>query len=137
MNEHEETVREFLRRRGCPDTVVARGLTGLLESWERTVEAVGRGYPYGLDDYLNDIDGRQLIEDAWGAASDVERVRIEARLAAADEKLRALTEVGQRCLWGGDVANYHGWSREKNWWYWSVPRQPGEDLAADLEARPG
>jgi hypothetical protein len=137
MSDHEETVREFLRRRGCPDTVVARGLAGLLESWERTVEAVGRGYPYGLDDYLNDLDGRQLIADAWGAASDLERARIEARLTAADEKLRGLTKLQPRCLWGADVATYHGWSSEANWWYWSVPRLPGEELAADLESQSG
>ena len=135
MEEHEETVRDFLRRRGSPDTVVARGLAGLLESWERTVESVARGYPYGLDDYLNDLDGRQLIEDVWGAASDIERARVEARLGLADDKMRAHTERRERCLWGADVATYHGWSSERNWWYWSVPRNPGTELAEELDAR--
>jgi len=135
MEERDETVREFLRRRGSPDTVVARGLAGLLESWERTVEAVVRGYPYGLDDYLNDLDGRQLIEEAWGAASDIERAHIEARLGVADDRMRGHTVQRARCLWGAEAATYHGWSAEKNWWYWRVPAHPGAELADEIATR--
>jgi hypothetical protein len=132
-----ESVREFLRRRGSPDTVVERGLPGLLEQWERAIEDVARGYPYGLDDYLNDLDGRQLLEEALGAASDGERARIRERLDAADARARSLMVNRERCLWGDEVARYHDWDRERNWWYYAVPREPGKDLAEELEGRDG
>ena len=63
----DEMVKRFLNGRGCPEDVVERGLAGLVEDWERTAEQVGSGYPLGLDDYLNDVDGRQLIEDCVSA----------------------------------------------------------------------
>ena len=57
-------VHVFLLSRGCPDDVVEMGLEGLLLEWERAVAQVESGYPLGLDDYLNDLDGRQLLEES-------------------------------------------------------------------------
>lgn len=131
----DETVREFLRRRGAPDHVVAHGLPGLVESWARTAEAVARGYRLGLDDYLNDLDARQLIEDAWGAAPDTERARVQPALDAADEAMRLALAPAPRCLWGAEIALYHGWTPERNWWYFGRPRNPGADLEAELTER--
>jgi len=127
-----ESVREFLRRRGAPDTVVARGMPGLIESWERTATAIEQGYAFGLDDYLNDMDARQLIDDAWGAASDHERRRVEDRLADADRRVRERLVERSHCLWGDGVAQYHGWSRERNWWYFMQPASAGADLTEEL-----
>ena len=59
----KDPVGEFLRNRGCPEHVVRGGLRGLVESWEEVVRSVEEGYSLGLDDYLNDMDGRQLIEE--------------------------------------------------------------------------
>lgn len=133
--EDDESVRDLLRRRGAPDRVVEAGLPGLLASWERTAREVEDGYRLGLDDYLNDLDGRQLLDDAWGAANDLERARLVSRLGDADRRMRtALVDAG-RCLWGEDVARYHGWSVEREWWYFMRPRRAGEELEADLAAR--
>lgn len=135
---HEgESVRDFLRRRGAPDAAVERGLEGLVEQWERAVEDVARGYPFGLDDWLNDVDGRQLLAEALGAASDIERARLRPRLDAADARARALLAMRARCLWGEEVARYHGWDPQRNWWYYAVPREPGPNLAEELEGRDG
>lgn len=130
---HDETVREFLRRRGCPDEVVARGLLGLVEQWEKTAEAVETGYSLGLDDYLNDMDSRQLIEEALEFASEIETLQVKARLAAADKRMRAALKPRPSCLWGEGIGRYHDWSPDRNWWYFSVPRAPGPDLAAELK----
>jgi len=69
----KDPVSEFLKERGCPAHVIRGGLMGLIDSWETTVESVERGYSLGLDDYLNDMDGRQLIEVALGSAPDKEK----------------------------------------------------------------
>jgi hypothetical protein len=72
----DDSVREFLSDRGCPDEVVTAGLDGLVSEWERAVVQVESGYPLGLDDYLNDLDGRQLLEDALEVASEIERAAV-------------------------------------------------------------
>jgi len=102
----------------------------LLRRYERAVDDVESGYELGLDDYLNDLDARQLLEERRGEASAEEAARIEA----ADRRLRATTQLRRRCLWGTASARRNGWTQEASWWYWSVPLDPGEDLAAELEA---
>ncbi|MFY9609217.1 MAG: hypothetical protein WAU45_11470 [Blastocatellia bacterium] len=126
-----DPVREFLKRRGCAEHVVQGGLARLVESWERVVESVKRGYNFGLDDYLNDMDGRQLLEEALQLAkpkqSYVERTR------GADEAMLSVVRPTGRCLWGKDNASEHGWSAEKNWWYFAVPINAGSELTDDLK----
>jgi hypothetical protein len=97
------------------------------------VDQVSEGYPHGLDDYLNDLDGRQLLEEALGYASDSRRTRIEKRVRAADERMKALVKPSTGCLWGQKVARAEGWTPVENWWYFSVPRQPGPLLEGDLD----
>ena len=58
----DDPIRRFLRARGVADHVVAGGLDGLVADWEHTAERVESGYALGLDDYLNDLDARQIIE---------------------------------------------------------------------------
>lgn len=125
-------VREFLEARGCPADVVAGGVPGLVEDWERIAGEMADGYTLGLDDYLNDLDVRQLIEEALEHAGDSGRRSIAARLAAADAQVRAVVKPVEECLWGGRVAASEGWSAEVNWWYFSLPRRPGRRLRDDL-----
>jgi hypothetical protein len=131
----DETVREFLRRRGCADAVVEGGLAGLVAAWERTSLEVERGWTSGLDAYLEALDARQLVDDAWGAASDIERARVRERLDAADTRMRGRLEPATRCLWGAEVALYHGWDAGQQWWWFGRPRDPGAALARELEER--
>ena len=79
-----DDVKRFLRARGCPDEVVEGGIEALVESWEHTAEQVRRGYPLGLDDYLNDIDARQLIEDLVAAIPTAATEPLLGRIEAAD-----------------------------------------------------
>lgn len=128
-----DTVREFLLSRGCPDDVVASGLDGLLDDWERTVRQVESGYPLGLDDYLNDLDGRQLLEDALAVAPKLERTAARVRVEGADARMRREATIIDECLWGNRVADQEGWTVDHNWWYFAVPRKPGNTLREDFD----
>ena len=130
MKRRDDAVRDYLRLRGAASHVVAGGLEGLLEAWERTVEQIEVGYPFTLDDYLNDLDTRDLLAGAMEKAPAADAAR--ARLAAADIRLRALLVPTDECLWGEGVAEDEGWSRNTHWWYFGRPRNPGPDLAEDL-----
>lgn len=128
-----DKVSEFLRSRGCADDVVAAGLEGLVSEWERVVDQVREGYPLGLDDYLNDLDSRQMLEDALELAPDDEQTVARERVRTADLRMRTVVTPAAECLWGARVASVEGWNPERNWWYFNLPRSPGTMLREDLD----
>ncbi len=129
----KDPVREFLKDRGCPEHVVEGGLQGLTERWEEVVRSVEVGYRLGLDDYLNDMDGRQLIEEGLRVAPARERKFFAKRIRQADAKMQWLVRPAGRCLWGGETAQQEGWTAEKNWWYFFMPKHPGEELRSEID----
>jgi len=137
MPSMNDPVRDYLRERGCADYVIEGGLEGLVESWEKTVRQVEEDYSLTLDDYLNDLDARQLIAEALVVASDQQRAAIDARLSRADEKMRNLTEPAKFCLWGEEVAEEEGWTAEENWWYFARPIKADPELLAEIDDTSG
>lgn len=131
----KNTVRNFLQGRGCPEHVVRGGLKGLVENWERTVRDVAGGYPCGLDDYLNDMDTRQLIEEILEAIPASATAIISRRLNNSDSRFRSLVVPAGKCLWGEPVASRRGWKADKEWWYFCRPGTAGPELLADLEGQ--
>jgi hypothetical protein len=126
-------VGEFLRNRGCPEHVIRGGLRGLTESWEEVVRSVEEGYSLGLDDYLNDMDGRQLIDEALHSAPAGDKKTFLKRIRQADAKMQSLVKPAGRCLWGDETARQEGWTAKKNWWYFSIPIHPGEELLSEID----
>jgi len=127
----KDPVRDFLKQRGCPPHVVDGGLPGLLSAWEKTAADVAGVYRLGLDDYLNDMDGRELLDAAWAAAGDPEREALGSHLEAADRKMKRHLLPPGPCLWGESEAAARGWTPEKNWWYFRRPRRAGNDFETD------
>ena len=128
-----DPVREYLRRSGAPYSVVAQGLRGLVENWERVVNQVVEGYNLTLDDYLNDMDGRQLLANALELAPAEVRNAFLPRVHDADNRARLNLVPAGRCLWGGIVAEEEGWREDTHWWYFEKPRNPGPRLQAELD----
>ena len=130
----DDAVARWLRDRGCSDQVVAGGLEGLLARWEAFVDSVD-GYPFALDDYLNDLDARDLLGGALVVAPVAEAEAARERLAVADARMRAQVVPAGGCLWGEAVAEDEGWTPVTHWWYFTRPRRPGDQLAEDLGSR--
>jgi len=134
MSERDK-VRRFLARRGSPGFVVNAGLAGLVGRWKETAREVSRGYPLGLDDYLNDLDGRQLIAEALPLSTPAERKKLRSRVLEADTVFKNHSTAVRFCLWGAREAHRRGWTSRKNWWYFRIPASPGATLRADLAER--
>jgi hypothetical protein len=128
-----DPVRDFLRRSGASYDVIANGLRGLVQNWERVVGLIMENYPNGLDDYLNDMDGRQLLENALEVTPPELRAEAEPRVHEADRRVRLHLVPAGRCLWGAIVADEEGWGPERNWWYFEKPAHPGARLKQELE----
>ena len=129
-----DPVRKYLRDKGCAEHVVNGGLEGLVGDWEKTVESVAQGYDLGLDDYLNDLDGRQLIEEVMAINEVENELKYGERVQRADQRMRKLVRLTGQCLWGNAAATTHVWSADKNWWYFSVPKTAGPELLVDLNS---
>lgn len=120
----DDALRTFLRQRGVAPKVVEGGLEYLVAGWERTAAEAEQGYELEIEDWLNDLDGRQLLFEARAHVGDGEWGSLADRLAAADAKFRAATVEVEECLWGEPEALVRGYTREVNWWYWRRWRQP-------------
>tara|TARA_R110002072_G_scaffold41023_2_gene115675 strand:+ start:14653 stop:15033 length:381 start_codon:yes stop_codon:yes gene_type:complete len=104
----------------------------LLGRWETFARSLHGSYDFGLDDYLNDVDVRQLIETMVEEEPSPAGEEFGARLAAADAIVRAATVSTAHCIWGATNAEEQRWTRDHNWWYFAAPRQCGAEMEADL-----
>jgi hypothetical protein len=127
-----DAVREYLSERGCAPALIEGGLAGLVEQWEALVASVEEGYGLGLDDYLNELDTRQLLADALSVAPKAETAVVSEQWQRADEQFLALTQPTEACLWGEEVAEEEGWSAKNNFWYYRRPRHGDSDFLAEI-----
>jgi hypothetical protein len=131
----KDPVRDFLRHRCCPEHVISGGLRGMVENWENIVQAVKKGYKLGLDDYLNDLDARQLLEETLAVASKEQKEEFLKRVRQADELMKSLVKSSGKCLWGEDIAETEGWTAGENWWYFSQPINATPELLSEIEEK--
>lgn len=124
-----EAVREFLSERGLAEEIVAGGAEGFVDRWEQAArEAERERYPFGIEDWLNELDGRQLLHELHAAMPDALPASLAARLEDADQRVRAATEVAAACLWGESLAKRMGWRPAREWWYWRSPHAVEADF---------
>lgn len=126
-----DPVRSMLQARGCPPEVVDGGLPGLERSWTGIVDSIAAGYDLTLDDYLNDMDLRDLLAAAQDVAGPEELEAVRESIVRADSEHLSLT-VPCGCLWGDDIAEEDGLDREREWWYFRRPVEMGDQLREDL-----
>jgi hypothetical protein len=105
-----------LKKRDVRPDLAAGGWPALVDAWRETVESIENGYPLTLDDYLNDMDLRQIIEEASPLVSAADRQAIAELDQRALARLRSVD-----CLWGAREATANGWTAERNWWYFYEP----------------
>lgn len=129
-----ERLAEFLRAAGASDAVVHGGLAVLLAGWERTVAAVEAGYAGDYEDYLNDLDGRQLLAQALGQVTPAQAEGVREPLAALDARMRAATTPIGRCVWGAIVAEEEGWTAVEQWWYFARPVAGSAEFLGEFPA---
>jgi hypothetical protein len=111
------TVHEYLVENGYPEHVVREGRAGLVRKWREFVEQVEKGYPLGLEDYRNDLDGRAILAQA-GAEDD--------EILALDERLKKLLTGCEKRVWESAPGEY--------FWDFGYPKNAGRDLLEDLRA---
>jgi len=102
----------------------------MIVQWE---EIAGHASTYNLtlDDWLNDLDLRDLIAREMGKVSAVDRDALRSRLESIDQAFRAATRASNSSLWGRTSGADHDAARQ--WWYFRYPISPGDAMRDDLE----
>lgn len=88
----------------------------LIAKWKVFVEAVEKGYGFGLYDYRNDLDVRSLL-DAAGAGTQV---------ADLDKRFEACLTAKKIKIWESDVA--------AAFWCYGYPKKTNAEFKQDLKA---
>ncbi len=126
----DERVDRYLTGSGAGTHLLGLGMDGLIARWEAIADEVAAGYRLGLDDYLNDLDLRQILDGAVAAVAET-RGPLLARLRSADARFRAATRPVDDSLWGAAAPG----DRHRTWWYFRVPLRASGEMAEDLAAR--
>jgi hypothetical protein len=130
-----DPVTRYLQSRDCTRDMVRSGLGGLLHRWEAVVASVAKGYDFTLDDYLNDMDLRDILAGALDALGPREALpaEVEKRVTTADRQFLELTTPTDD-LWGNPEDGEGAPDPEMQWWYYRRPTRPGPTLADDFKA---
>ena len=121
-----------MKSRGVSDDLIDGGLDGAVDRWD-VIARSAKDYDFTLDDWLNDMDLRDIIEGALQAADEAERAAVSRRLVNADERLmKATVQTGS--IWGDAMAAAAAYDPGTTWWYFRRPVNPGEIMQADLDA---
>jgi hypothetical protein len=110
---------------------MTRSLSDLVDLWERVASRAAT-YSLTLDDWLNDLDVRDIIARQLATASEFQRAEVASGLAKADDEFRAGTREAVRSLWGETAGRDH--DRELHWWFFRYPSSPGGEIRSDLIA---
>lgn len=121
--EPQDAVRRYLIERGVREDLVHEGLPGLVHRWTRIVHEVARGYSLTLDDYLNDMDIRDIIAGALRVADQKARDAIHQSLNDADQTLLSVTIPASSVQISENLANPENLPNLDRWWYSRRPER--------------
>lgn len=116
-----------------PDPGARDSLAERVARWANIVEQLKQGWRFDLDDWLNDMDLRQLIHDGWALYGPDERAEVEAAMRHADSHFLLHTVDAGKCLWGRKAAKRERWSAKTNWWYFRKPRKAETAFIEEVE----
>ncbi|MBL0885908.1 hypothetical protein [Myceligenerans indicum] len=95
-----------------------------LMSWSEFVDECAEGYSFGVYEYDNDLQVRDLLELAFDGEADELLGAEEARrsIVVVDERFRRILKPGVRVPGASET-----------WWSGAVPARGGVELVEDLE----
>lgn len=114
-------VRKVLSERGWTESISP---AELLDRWAALVDAAEAGYGWTLDEYLNELLPRDVLEDVLAdpdLETDADVQQLRERVLEVDQRLRGLLRDD---VWIGETAD--------PWWRRGVLRFAGSDYVDDL-----
>jgi len=108
-------------------------LRELVDQWSSfTTDLVKKGYDFDLDNWRNDVDVRELIEEALPMFSREDMGDHALKLDQADQSFKSETRDFKKCVWGHGTQKKEKWTAAKNWWYFRTPNRSNGQLEDEL-----
>jgi len=118
----KEKVTTHLSSHDYPDFIVQNGLKGLIDSWKFTTKHELYNPDYLIEEYLNDLDGREILSQVLPLLKGNSAAGVRRIVHRTDQDFIANT-FETDCVWGKNTEKRRGWNRNKNWWYYRLPRK--------------
>lgn len=116
-----DSIREYLQSKQYAKHVADGGLEALLGRWEWLVNSVAHGDEWGYEDWVNEMDGRRILEEALALLPLEEQTSTKAHVAELDERLKScLIPVSDGIIDSKEI-NQYGYTSERDWWYFNFP----------------
>lgn len=109
---------------------MALSLEEMISRWEKTAKGAAT-YDLTLDDWLNDLDLREMIARQTSEGAVVS-ASAKSRLDEADRAFRESTIEAKGSMWGPTAGREH--HPTAHWWYFRYPSSPGSYMRRDLIA---
>lgn len=87
-----EFVNEFAKKYH-EKTKLRMTLPDLVSGWSKFIEEIANGYEFGIFDYLNDLEGRRIIESALSSSPPRIKAKLSEVLEPIDVRFFDLTEM--------------------------------------------
>jgi hypothetical protein len=108
-------------------------LRDLIDQWATfCTDLAHKDYTFDLDNWLNDVDVRELILEALPMFSREDMGDHALKLDNADKTFMEATKPVRRCVWGSGIAKREKWTAKENWWYFRSPLRSNAQLEDEL-----
>lgn len=114
---HTKEIKALLEDKS--ELVYNEGLNHLIPCWERFANEYVDSEE-SIYEWLNDLDGRHIIDEILTTLSGSELIKIEAELKSLDELVITKTFEINECVWGAEIEIQHRYDRVKNWYYYRM-----------------
>ena len=108
----------------------------MVANWEATAAGVRDGRPAYVmyEEFLNDMDGRRILQECLELLREDEAAPVRRRVARADWLFRDATVPTARCIWGDATAERRGYARDRDWYYFRRPAEVDDSWPPELLA---
>ena len=114
---HNDRIKAILKDNA--DVVRKDGLNYLIPAWQRFASEYAH-IESSLDEWLNDLDTRMIVENILNVLPQNERAKVEEVLKHIDDQVREKTFMINECAWGPEVEQREGYTRQRHWYYYRV-----------------
>ena len=101
----------------------------LIDGFAHAILESKSGYPYGLDDYTNELTAREIMQEIIDEAPEDAFPCLQRQLDELDQEFRKATVKLAEPVFAADEATR---DPQKFFYYWRVPRNPGREMLEDL-----
>mgnify|MGYP000435942032 CR=1 FL=1 len=117
-----DPAREYSRRKKFSSLVIYGTFDYLLKKYEVNVRDIALEKCYVLEEYLNDMDGRRILEELIEVAGDRAPCGVQEKMWQLDSKIMPLLQPSYTCIWGTENAFKRSYLPQKHWYYFALPK---------------